>query len=263
MKDKGVYFSDADLERQIYLKEETVLSEVGHFHDSVEFIFLLEGEIEARHLSEVRRMRPGEIFFADSFEYHVYKKCTPEIRAVVLVLSREYTQVFSEAFRGLTLPPYMSEPAVNADVIGLMGHWLWEEGEQKTYLCNLGYSNLLFAKLARYYPLLPISESKDKRITVAILKYVNEHFAEDISLGSVANEIGYTREYCSKIFRDIVDMPFREYLNLLRLRKANEYFADQKRTGLTTLEIIYRCGFNSTATFYRAQKAARQKNLIF
>lgn len=62
MKDKGVYFSEADLERQIYFKDETILSEVGHFHDSVEFVFLLEGEIEARHLAEVQHLRAGEIF---------------------------------------------------------------------------------------------------------------------------------------------------------------------------------------------------------
>ena len=72
MKDRGVYLSEADLVRQIYFKDETILSEVGHFHDSVEFVFLLEGEIEARHLSEVQRLSAGEIFFAGSFEYHCY-----------------------------------------------------------------------------------------------------------------------------------------------------------------------------------------------
>lgn len=96
-----------------------------------------------------------------------------------------------------------------------------------------------------------------------VLRCINEHFTEDISLASVAQEIGYTKEYCSKIFRDIVGVRFRDYLNLLRLRKAKEYFADQKRTGCTTLEIIYKCGFNSTATFYRAQKAAKTKNINF
>ena len=81
MEDKGVYFSEADLERQIYFKDETILSEVGHFHDSMEFVFMLEGEIEARHLGEVQRLRAGEIFFVGSFEYHCYRKCTPQIRA--------------------------------------------------------------------------------------------------------------------------------------------------------------------------------------
>lgn len=263
MKDRGVYLSEADLVRQIYFKDETILSEVGHFHDSVEFVFLLEGEIEARHLSEVQRLSAGEIFFAGSFEYHCYKKCTPQIRAIVLVLSREYTKTFDESFRGYTLPSYMKDAERNRDVIQMVQRWLEAKGENKTYLFNSGYSNLLFAKLSENYPLVPITDSKDKRMTINVLKYINEHFSEDLSLAIVAKESGYTKEYCSKIFRDIVGIHFREYLNLLRLRKANEYFAEKERTGLTTIEIIYKCGFNSSATFYRAQKEAREKNIIF
>ena len=263
MNDRGIYLAEADLERQIYFKDETILSEVGHFHDSVEFVFLLEGEIEARHLAEVRHMCAGEIFFADSFEYHCYKKCTPQIRAIVLVLSREYTKVFTDSYRGRTLPAYMTDTGFNADVIGMMSRWLQEEGGHRTYLCNFGYSNLLFAKLVQRYSLVPIEEGKGKRVTVKVLRYINEHCTEDISLASVAKEIGYTKEYCSKIFHDIVGINFRDYLNLLRLRKAGEYFADRKRTGFTTLEIVYKCGFNSTATFYRALKAAKSKNITF
>lgn len=263
MRDRGVYFSEADLEQQIYFKDETILSDVGHFHNSVEFVFVLEGEIEARCLDEVRRVSAGEIFFAESFEYHCYKKCTPRIRAIVLVLSKEYTKVFEECFSGFTLPTYMTDVAANVDVFGMMRHWLHDGGEDRTYLCNFGYSNLLFAKLTKCYPLIPLVESKDKRVTVKILKYINEHYLEDISLSSVAKETGYTKEYCSKIFRDIVGIHFRTYLNLLRLRKAKELFADQKRMGFTVLEIIYKCGFSSTSTFYRAQKEAKDKNINF
>ena len=67
---------------------------------------------------------------------------------------------------------------------------------------------------------ISITDGKDKRVTVKVLRCINEHFTEDISLASVAQEIGYTKEYCSKIFRDIVGVRFRDYLNLLRLRKA-------------------------------------------
>ena len=60
-------------------------------------------------------------------------------------------------------------------------------------------------------------------------------------------------------------MSFRDYLNFLRLKKAKEYLALKKSTKQTTTEIIYKfiykCGFNSTATFYRALKGLRSKNI--
>ena len=263
MKDKGIYMSEADLARQIYFKDENTLSNVGHFHDSVEFVFVLEGEIEARHHSEVQRVSAGEIFFAGSFEYHCYKRLTPHIRAVVLVLSREYTRAFYEYFQGQTLPSYMKDITLNKEIIELVLHWLEEKKDDGMFLCNYGYSNLLFGKLSMLYAPVRLTDSGDKRVTIKILKYINEHYQEDISLVSVAKENGYTKEYCSKIFHDVVGMRFREYLNLLRLRKAKEYFSDKERTGLTTIEIIYKCGFNSPATFYRVQKEAKEKNINF
>ena len=44
-------------------------------------------------------------------------------------------------------------------------------------------------------------------------------------------------------------------------KKAKEYLALKKSTKQTTTEIIYKCGFNSTATFYRALKGLRSKNI--
>ena len=138
-----------------------------------------------------------------------------------------------------------------------MQSWLAEE--ERDFILNLGYSNLLFAKFVKKYELEMKDESKDKSVSVKLLKYINEHYAEDISLSSVAKSLGYSKEYCSKIFAEVVGMPFREYLNFLRLKKAEEYFALQKETKQTTAEIIYKCGFNSTATFYRAKKRFKSK----
>jgi two-component system response regulator YesN len=93
------------------------------------------------------------------------------------------------------------------------------------------------------------------------LQYINEHYLEDISLTSVAQKIGYSKEHCSKIFSESVGMGFRDYLSFLRLKKAQEYFSLKKDLKLTTIEIIYKCGFKSTATFYRAQKRFKDKNI--
>ena len=78
---------------------------------------------------------------------------------------------------------------------------------------------------------------------------------------ALSKMLGYTKEYCSKIFSEVVGMSFRDYLNFLRLKKAKEYLALKKSTKQTTTEIIYKCGFNSTATFYRALKGLRSKNI--
>ena len=122
-------------------------------------------------------------------------------------------------------------------------------------------AGLLLSKIAEKYDLEKREERKDKNVSIKLLKYINDHYVEDISLTSVAKTIGYSKEYCSKIFSEVVGMSFRDYLNFLRLRKANDYFARKKDLKMTTTEIVYKCGFNSTATFYRAQKALKDRNI--
>lgn len=259
MSEKGLYLPEADASRQIYIKEDPQLATVGHFHEGIEIIAVQEGEVEAYHLMHKEALRVGEIFFADSFECHHYKPLTEDIKAIVIVLSSEYTEVFRESYAGKTFPCYMKDKEKNEEIIALMRQWLNEEN--KHFMLNVGYCNLLLSKIAEKYDLEKREERKDKNVSIKLLKYINDHYVEDISLTSVAKAIGYSKEYCSKIFSEVVGMSFRDYLNFLRLRKANDYFARKKDLKMTTTEIVYKCGFNSTATFYRAQKALKDRNI--
>lgn len=252
MSDIGYYLSEADIKWNLYIKEEPQLEPLGHFHEGIEMVAVLEGEAEAFHINHSEKLQAGEIFFADSFDCHHYRQISEKIRAIVIVLSSEYMSVFQNLYHGKTLPSFMKDREKNKEIIQLMQNWLAEE--ENNFILNVGYSNLLFAKLIKNYELELKNVSKDKSVSVKLLEYINEHYAEDISLTSVSKMLGYTKEYCSKIFAEVVGMSFRDYLNFLRLKKAEEYFSLKKTTKQTTTEIIYKCGFNSTATFYRAKK---------
>ncbi len=259
MKQKGIYFAEADLIQAIYLKEEPVLSAVGHFHDGLELVAVLQGEIEAFHMGSGERIKKGELFFVDSFECHHYTKITDSIKAIVIVLSNDYTNVFREMYGEKTLPRCMRDVEKNVAIVELLTQWLAEP--KKDFMLNSGYANLLFFRLIEAYSVQEQTGAKDKTAVVKLLKYIGEHYLEDISLTSVAKAMGYSKEYCSTLFSGVVGMKFRDYLNFLRLKKAQEYFSTKKIMNLTTIEIIYKCGFKSTATFYRAQKRFESKIL--
>lgn len=261
MVGNGLYLPEADVARQIYIKEDPELASIGHFHEGIELVAMLEGEVEAYSLLRKETLRPGEIFFADSFECHHYQKVTPKIRAIVIVLSSAYTGLFRELYAQKTFPSFMKDKAKNEGIISLMKQWLHEP--DKTFMRNVGYCNLLLSQMVDDYDLEDREEKKDKNVSLKLLKYINDHYTEDISLTQIAKDIGYSKEYCSKIFSEVVGMGFREYLNFLRMRKAEEYFSVKKDLKMTTAEIVYKCGFNSMATFYRAQKAINGKNANF
>lgn len=100
-----------------------------------------------------------------------------------------------------------------------------------------------------------------KALVKEILNYIQEHCLEKITLTAVAQAVGYSSDHCSKVLRTATGLSFRDYINLLRLKKAEEMFAD-KSLKLTTLEILYRCGFNNSATYYRAKKKLQKEGLV-
>ena len=259
MGEKGLYLLEADIARQIYIKEDPELAEVGHFHEGIEVVAIIEGEVEACYITRKEKLQKGEIFFADSFVCHYYRKLSPEIKAIVIVLSSEYTNIFRELYEGQTFPAYMKNKEKNQEIIAIMRQWL--EEDKKNFMLNVGYCNLLLSKIVENYELESAEKQKDKNVSVKLLRHINDHYTEDISLTSVSKVIGYSKEYCSKIFSEVVGMSFRDYLNFLRLKKVNEYFSMKSDLKMTTTEIVYKCGFNSTATFYRAQKAFKGKNI--
>ncbi len=100
-----------------------------------------------------------------------------------------------------------------------------------------------------------------KALVKDMLNYIQTHYLEGITLSAVAQAVGYSSDYCSKVLRATVGLNFRDYINLLRLKRAEEMFAD-KSLKLTTLEILYRCGFNNSATYYRAKKKLEKERRI-
>lgn len=101
-----------------------------------------------------------------------------------------------------------------------------------------------------------------KALVKEILNYIQEHYLEKITLAAAAQAVGYSPDHCSKVLRMATGLSFRDYVNLLRLKRGEEMFAD-KSLNLTTLEILYRCGFNNSATYYRAKKKLEKEGHIF
>ena len=89
----------------------------------------------------------------------------------------------------------------------------------------------------------------DTGLTQQVLEYIAEHYREDITLESVARELGISRSHLSHIFSEQLNVNFRRYINTLRIDQASFLLQD---TAMTVTEIGYACGYNNLRTFHRA-----------
>lgn len=78
--------------------------------------------------------------------------------------------------------------------------------------------------------------------------FVREHFSEPITLSQVAGEAGLSKFHFCRLFRRQIGLPFRDYLQGLRIDRAKRLLAD---SGMTVTEVAYAAGFNDLSHFDR------------
>ena len=87
------------------------------------------------------------------------------------------------------------------------------------------------------------------RRLMMVTDYIKNNLtADDLSQGAMAEMAGISREYFSRIFKNVTGMNYTKWLNMIRLEKATELLSDDKRP-LT--EIAMMSGFQSIPSFNR------------
>ena len=79
----------------------------------------------------------------------------------------------------------------------------------------------------------------------ALFLYLEENYAQNITLEDMARTAGYSVFYFSRLFHRLTGRKPTEYLRQLRLQKALELLDG----GLSVSETAMRCGFNSPNYF--------------
>ena len=84
-----------------------------------------------------------------------------------------------------------------------------------------------------------------------LLSYINEHYADNITLEYAASRMNFSNSHFSRTFKKLMGIHFVTYLNLVRVEQA----ASQLRnTGKKITDVALSCGFNNIRTFNRVFK---------
>lgn len=95
-----------------------------------------------------------------------------------------------------------------------------------------------------------VMTTKSRRIA-KVCEYMGSHFADSISLNTVAKLVGMSESAFSHFFKSKTGVRFIDYLNELRVARACQLLTD---TTQTVSEICYNCGFNNMSNFLRLFK---------
>ncbi|TXK77637.1 AraC family transcriptional regulator [Paenibacillus sp. N3.4] len=94
-------------------------------------------------------------------------------------------------------------------------------------------------------------ERRTGTVTSFITTFIENNYAKDIYLESIANEIGLSAKYVSRLFKETTGTSITDYISIIRMAKAKELLTE---TELKINEIAERIGMNSRTTFLRMFK---------
>jgi len=93
-----------------------------------------------------------------------------------------------------------------------------------------------------------IDASSYNKLSQTIIRYLEDHFGEDITLDGLAELLGYNKSYLCVAFKRDTHSTIMDFLNMIRIRRAAELIVYSDHSLSQVAEI---CGFTTVSHFNR------------
>ncbi|MBU3189185.1 AraC family transcriptional regulator [Clostridium bowmanii] len=238
-----------------------------HFHEDIEIIYLVEGNLKVVVNKDTYHLIAGEILIIGSGEVHCFFKQTEfSKRAVIQFRMSIYDNFLSGTKDNRIIKPMFTRSKLltcGSEVHALLEKQIVEiideYGKAKE-----GYKLVLKARLydlavilLRYMPKEARSLG-DERGQMERLKkldkvfaYVEKNHQNHIGLDEISKVAGFSKYHFTRFFKENTGMTFLDYLNNFRITKSEWYLMYDTNS---IIEVAYKSGFNSVKTFNRVFK---------
>ena len=192
--------------------------------------------------------KSGSVVVIDNFVVHSYGEGeTKEYYA--LILPYDKVEEFNRLRRDMVLKQIHVEDSDFAlSIAQIIREHLNENATEYQRDCAV---NLIMALILKKCGLTQGERGSENGLIHKILSFSQENFKENISLKSVAKELGYAEGYLSRVFHHYFKESYPRYVNGLRLNYI-ERELQKKEKNVT--ELIFEAGFNSFQTYYRSKQ---------
>ncbi|HEX7712997.1 MAG TPA: AraC family transcriptional regulator [Bacillota bacterium] len=240
-----------------------------HFHNQHELYYLYSGERNYFIKDRTFLVGQGNLVLIPAFELH---KTTdtglPNHERMLIKFSEGFLQTARDPEIGTILtalgkkaPVFRLSFEEQQLVEGLFLQMLREAKERRpgceTLLRALLMQILIYVYRSREQEGIDPSAylSPTHKKVSAIVRYINQHYAEDLTLTALAKRFFVSPYYLSRNFKKVTGFNLVDYLNHVRVKEAERYL---RETRLKVIQIAGETGFGSIAQFGRVFKSITQ-----
>lgn len=230
---------------------------LSHWHDGIELIFMLEGTLNMVCGNLADSISPGDLVVVNPNQMHAAVSGKTDVKYYALCVDETLLSDFcANTIASRYILPVIQrkqrfQNLIHDENINQILSRLFGEYEQKRTAYELAMQAdvlLLFALLSRDY-----IDDSDNPVVIntqfeQVIKYIDEHFTENISTESIAKKFTFNKSHFCRKFKSQTGMSFVPYLNQLRMDLAYSLLTT---TNKSISSIAAECGYNDLNYFSR------------
>ncbi len=227
----------------------------SHLHKSYEIAFVIEGKIKLTSDKQEHTVSAGESVILFPYQLHSYSSLGESL-VFIVVFSGGYISSFDrlcsekEAVSSVftfsdTTFKYASKGLFTIEPTSADATEVPRPPLLTTKAC-------LYALVSEFYQEVTFAEKKrNDSLIYEIISFVENNFTKDITLKSMAQEIGYDYRYLSRVFNETMKVGFKTFVNQYRCEMVKSLL---NSSSLSLSEIALNSGFQSIRSFNRVFK---------
>lgn len=233
---------------QIEKREET------HFHQNIELIYVLEGEIALQVENDTFDMRADDIVIVNANKVHSYQAKNEVLLGCFHIDFQKLSILLNSSqilfWCNSTIDKNRAYDNLRETMKLIFNQYFEESDQGKIYLSSL-YYELLHVVVSNFMVKSDDQRFKDEKDReqeriLEINNYIHANYKQQISLNDLSKKLYLSVPYLSKYIKRKFGRNFTEYINNIRLFHAMD---DLLYTDKTIIYIAMENGFASTAAF--------------
>ncbi len=216
----------------------------SNFHKNLEFVYILEGEIEITVETTTKTMKAGQMAIILPMCVHSFE--TPKSSKVWIgVFSNDYVSEFASFISGKAskkLSFSVSDREYTERCISTLDKM--NDFAVKGFLYTLCGEFLSSCEIVQ-------TDIKKSGIFNTAMEYISNNYLSDITLESMARELGYEPHYLSRVLHEHTGVNLRQLINGYRIELAKELLV---KGDITVSEAALASGFKGIRNFNRVFK---------
>lgn len=243
----GYYEHERDNLNDISIMSSKSFLYPAHFHHKIELFILKTGKLSVVCNGKGYELTSGSIALFNSYDVHSYDYQSSFLEGFCLIIPPELVNKFFARNKNKSAKtPVIFDADLTSEVYAIIDNHL--KGQRDNDILSAGVEFIL-SLIEKHLEFTKTDNDKDSNMLVKrILMYVNENFKGDVSLKTIAKNLGYTDAHVSRVFSKYVKKSLPVYVNELRFNEVEKLINNENKN---VTQAIFDAGFKSIQTYYR------------